>query len=755
MSVAVAHEPGQGVGPYTLVRLVGQGGFSEVWAAQDALEPVALKLLIHPEHLAQLRAEASALSLVRGPGIVPILGMDLHGDPPWIALRLLEGGNLRQRMRARGRALSSRDAVDLLQAILDVLGRVHGEGIVHGDLKPENVLFDSRGTLHLADFGLSRRISQRSASLSVSLSLEDARLAGTLDYMAPEQRSGEKPTARSDVFAAGVIFYELLTRERPQGVFKMPSELDASLPPVVDRLIACSLAQDPRHRFASAAPMLAFLRAGVATDWQELAQAHGRLTRLAKLSTATQANSPRTLGCALLIGLGAISLIVLLLFASQGEALGLGSSTLLRLVLGVAVATLVGNAVARRCGPWLAARTGAIEELRRKTELQIRTGGTWAGATARTNAALRTRAPAAPALRAPGPFTAPPSFNGARLAPVLGVVLMAIFRAATTSSRPSTDWNAPPPFPVVHSPSTFEAFRIPEATERLRVWPPMVNVGATKGIASVGSLVYVSYEDGLVRRLEQDGETRWSPGETDLGPIAVSADRVAVVARRGERVLVSNPAGAPQASFDAAPGVVSAVALSEDGTECAVGTASGDVTVFATATGRALAARHVATGAVAALGVRSGHKLVVAAVDGTVSHLKLRPSLTRAGDMSLDAVRTDRASRSPLAAATLSSDEAWLGIAHDVASIEAYDAGTLSVAYRMSSRGTRSLAVSEYAEFILAATDAGELVLHRPRDTVHTTLPGFASVERVRFVQGARFVVALRSGALELHEIVR
>src|SRR5581483_8497046 len=91
----------------------------------------------------------------------------------------------------------------IFEQILAVLGRVHREGIVHGDLKPENVLFtgdqgdrrEHRGDQpFLADFGLSRRITQRSASLSVSLSLEDARLAGTLDYMAPEQRTGEKPT---------------------------------------------------------------------------------------------------------------------------------------------------------------------------------------------------------------------------------------------------------------------------------------------------------------------------------------------------------------------------------------------------------------------------------------------------------------------------------------------------------------------------------------------------------------------------------
>jgi len=246
---------GELVGGFRLEEPVGRGGFSEVWKATSATDPkarpVALKVLIHPEHVSQLRAEAAALALVRGEGILPVLAMDLANDPPYLALELVSGGDLRAHAREwRGGRLPPYEAVKVVEQILAILARVHKEGVVHGDLKPENVLKGERGAL-LADFGLSRRVSQGTATLSVSLSRDDARLAGTIDYMAPEQREGQKPTARSDVYALGVILYELLMGERPQGMFAFPSERDARCPPVIDRILACSLAKDPRHRLTS------------------------------------------------------------------------------------------------------------------------------------------------------------------------------------------------------------------------------------------------------------------------------------------------------------------------------------------------------------------------------------------------------------------------------------------------------------------------------------------------------------------------
>jgi serine/threonine protein kinase len=349
---------GEKIGTFELTRPLGRGGFSEVWEAErngDPFDLVALKILIHPEHATQLRAEANALALVRGPGIVGVDAVDLTSDPPHLVLQLLWGGNLRRRLQeARGK-LPATEAVDLALRMLEILGRVHRDGVVHGDLKPENVLFQD-GDLHLADFGLSRRIAQRSATLSVSLSLEDARLAGTLDYMAPEQREGQKPTPRSDVFAMGVLLYELLMGERPQGVFAMPSKRHRGLPPIVDRTLACSLARDPRHRFPGAGAMLAFLQSGLRNDWKRLAAAEGRVARL--LTGAAPSSVARSISSTLLGALLTAAVFGGLFAATSGDP------TLVRglagAVSGLAVTLFLWFRYAQ---PWLYARQMGLGRL--------------------------------------------------------------------------------------------------------------------------------------------------------------------------------------------------------------------------------------------------------------------------------------------------------------------------------------------------------------------------------------------------------
>ncbi len=576
MSEGYTRITGEQVGPWTLLSPVGRGGFSEVWRARSNLgEEAALKLLIHPEHVGQLRQEASALALVRGDGIVPIRAIGLDDDPPWIALTLLDGGNLRQRMRKELIAPASQ--ILYFERILDVLARVHREGIVHGDLKPENVLFTRGDQLFLADFGLSRRIAQRSASLSVSLSLEDARLAGTLDYMAPEQRAGDKPDARSDVYAAGVILYELLTGERPQGVFKMPSDLDPSLPPVVDRLIACSLAQDPRHRFASAGPMLAFLRAGVTSDWKELASAQRRLEALVRLSAAGQAHDGATTLKAAAIALGTMSIIL-----AGTKQLG-GAEELTRFFLGCLAGVLAVATVLRAARPWLAARFDAIVELKRKVELQIRTGGEWSRAVeARRRSAPRGREPGRSAVYPPPPRPAASPWSGVFNVLALLMVGFILVRACAPSRppAPSPVWTPPPPLPAWPAPTAFPLARYGERVNRVASWSFEREVGSPVAIAAVESRIFVATSSGAVRIHAdprssaadghfRDGEVAGTilTGLGELVAVAAAPGRVAVV-DRADRIAVFAEGGRRVALLDRGgdrAGTPIALALSRDG----------------------------------------------------------------------------------------------------------------------------------------------------------------------------------------------
>lgn len=287
MSAAFAKlEAGRVVGRWTLEEAIGRGGFSEVWRARSGDEVVALKLLVHDVHGAALQKEATALGVVRGEGIVRTIEAGLDATPPYLALDLLAGGDLRARLAEAGGRFRPSEALLVVERILEVLARVHREGVVHADMKPENVLFDAEGSLHLSDFGLSRRISQQTATLSVSLSLADARLAGTLDYMAPEQREGAKPTPGCDVFAVGVILHELLLGERPLGVLAKPSERDEHLPPLVDRVLARALAANPRDRYPHAGAFLKDLRVELWNDGNALVRARAGIRERISLADA-------------------------------------------------------------------------------------------------------------------------------------------------------------------------------------------------------------------------------------------------------------------------------------------------------------------------------------------------------------------------------------------------------------------------------------------------------------------------------------
>ncbi len=269
---------GERLGPWILEEPLGRGGFSEVWRVRRAKagrgdergdeRRYALKVVVHHAHAEQLQAEASSLGLVRGRGVVAVHDVALDHDPPYLVMDYLRGGDLRRKL-AGGR-LAAGEAIQHVERVLELLTRLQREGIVHGDLKPENLLFDEEGALHVSDFGLSRKIAQQTATLSVSLSAADARLAGTIEYMAPEQRAGQKPSHRSDVYAVGVILHELLLGERPQGVAEPPSRRRPELPGAVDRLLARALAGDSRRRWESAAAFLTALRLELWNDHRNL-----------------------------------------------------------------------------------------------------------------------------------------------------------------------------------------------------------------------------------------------------------------------------------------------------------------------------------------------------------------------------------------------------------------------------------------------------------------------------------------------------
>lgn len=214
---------GKLVGPYRLVREIGQGGSASVWLAARAdglLErTVALKLphlsWSGPAFAERLARERSILASLTHPNIARLYdaGVDAHGRP-WLALEYVDGQPIDSHARSRG--LATRPRVELLLQAARGVGHAHSQLVVHRDLKPSNILVDAHGRVHLVDFGIARLVELPSAGPSSASTLTvTAGRALTPDYASPEQIRGEVIGTASDVYSLGVVAYELLAGRRP------------------------------------------------------------------------------------------------------------------------------------------------------------------------------------------------------------------------------------------------------------------------------------------------------------------------------------------------------------------------------------------------------------------------------------------------------------------------------------------------------------------------------------------------------------
>lgn len=250
------------LGEYVLERRLGAGAFGEVHLAHHHVwtdRLVAIKIPTDPAYLRQLQAEGWVINRLRHPGIVQAIGFDPYADPPYLVMEYVPGTCLRPLIRERN--LGVDQALSILRQVLVALDYAHRQGVVHRDLKPENILIDSRalqdgfgvpGVVKLTDFGLGHAsASAGSIVYSASLVGDEARaIVGTLDYMAPEQRFGESVDGRADLYACGVILYEMLTGVRPVGM-ELPSELNPAMPTYFDDIFRRAYARLER-RYSSA-----------------------------------------------------------------------------------------------------------------------------------------------------------------------------------------------------------------------------------------------------------------------------------------------------------------------------------------------------------------------------------------------------------------------------------------------------------------------------------------------------------------------
>jgi hypothetical protein len=237
---------------YRIVSLLGRGGMGEVYRANDLLlgQTVALKFLpvqltSDESTLARFRNEVRIARQISHPNVCRVYDIGEAEGSTYLSMEYVDGEDLASLLRRIGR-LPPDKALEIARQLCAGLAAAHDKGVVHRDLKPGNIMLDGQGQLRITDFGLA----------GVAGELKDIR-SGTPGYLAPEQVSGQEVTARSDIYALGVVLHEVFTGKRPSADSTHPD-----LAPEVDRVIRRCLADDPAKRPASALQVAAALPGG-------------------------------------------------------------------------------------------------------------------------------------------------------------------------------------------------------------------------------------------------------------------------------------------------------------------------------------------------------------------------------------------------------------------------------------------------------------------------------------------------------------
>lgn len=263
------------IGRYEIKEILGRGGMATVYRGYDPRfeREVAIKLLppemLHadPQFRLRFEREAKIIAQLEHPAIVPVYDVGEENNQPYFVMRFMSGGSLSERIKKGIFAIE--DAVKILEQIAPGLDEAHAKDIIHRDLKPGNILFTNKGVPLISDFGVAKFTQGEAGSVTGSA------IIGTPAYMAPEQASGDPVDGRTDIYALGVILYEMLTGRQPYEADTplalaikhitepVPRILEANpnLPPWMEKVIATAMAKNKDDRFSTAVELVETIKA--------------------------------------------------------------------------------------------------------------------------------------------------------------------------------------------------------------------------------------------------------------------------------------------------------------------------------------------------------------------------------------------------------------------------------------------------------------------------------------------------------------
>lgn len=258
---------------YEILEVIGTGGMAVVYKARchRLNRLVAIKIL--RDDLAQdaefrrrFHDESQAVAMLSHPNIMAVYDVSKSSDLEYIVMELLDGITLKQYMQKKGEPLSWKEALHFITQIMKALSHAHGRGIIHRDIKPQNIMVLRDGSIKVADFGIARLASAAQSTLT-----QEA--LGSVHYISPEQARGSRIDARSDIYSAGVVLYEMLTGRLPyegdspvsvaiqhiNSIPLAPRELNPDIPEALEAITMKAMASNVEQRYLSADAMLADL----------------------------------------------------------------------------------------------------------------------------------------------------------------------------------------------------------------------------------------------------------------------------------------------------------------------------------------------------------------------------------------------------------------------------------------------------------------------------------------------------------------